>query len=276
MNSTDEAPTTRLSRIRDALVAQVESVPTRRRRPHRSTVVAVVSAFVVGGALSGGLTAAAAAGSGDRNAVESLMATTARYDAESVNHGRLLGQPTFAIAKGTSELHLGTPPARADAVTIAFQCLDPGSFSQRLSTGMVSSAQACGVSTEVEPSTTTPTSSTYPLPSRKPVQLTIDGSGTARYAVWVSWTKTAEIAEPSAQQEQETADGRVTFAEYTTAFNRLQACMAEAGHPMGVVPFADQRYAYAYASDGSVAFDTQCYPREFQDVDTLWQDEHPE
>lgn len=267
MNSTDDAPTERLSRIRDALVERVETAPARRRRPHRSTVVAVVTAFVVGGALTGGLTAAAAAGSGDQSAVESLMATTARYDMSETTHGRLVGAPVFQQLSGPAEIRLPSRPAGADAIEVVFTCTDPGTFSQRWGSLPVGEAGPCTVGS--------PDAAAYRSVSGTGRSFTVSGPDSARYAVWISWARFPTLARASAQQDAETADGKATFAEYTTAFNRLQACMAEAGHPMGIVPFADERYDYAYASDGSVAFDTECYPREFEAVDTLWQNEHP-
>ncbi len=66
--------------------------------------------------------------------------------------------------------------------------------------------------------------------------------------------------------------------------------MAQAGHPMAVVPLtyaADGLssstpggdgpwYRYGIASESIEVYDTQCYPREFEAVDTIWQGEHPE
>jgi hypothetical protein len=103
----------------------------------------------------------------------------------------------------------------------------------------------------------------------------VQGSGAARYAVWISWAKAGVFAEPSPQQDAETADKVITLSEYTTAFNRLEACMAQAGHPMADVPLSGSWYDYSTPAGGIAAFDTQCYPREFQNVDDLWQTEHP-
>ncbi|WFR66192.1 hypothetical protein P9139_14510 [Curtobacterium flaccumfaciens] len=109
------------------------------------------------------------------------------------------------------------------------------------------------------------------------------------YALWVSWARAPRASAPSEQQRAEVADGVVTLDEYRTAFNRLGACLAQADQPMGDVPlswYADgiwntdghgdgPWYLYSTPSSDSEVFDTQCYPREFADVDALWQSEHP-
>ncbi|BDZ50671.1 hypothetical protein GCM10025867_29120 [Frondihabitans sucicola] len=236
----------------------------------------MVAAFVVGGALTGGLTAAAAAGSGDQSSVESLMATTARYDVEAMNHGRLLGEPRFETFQGTSDIRVSAAPPGANRLVVSFQCLDPATYAQRLDGAVVSTPVRCGTESNVTPSTKNPWTNIYQPAAGGTQTVTVEAPGDARYAVWVSWMKAAVLAEPSAQQAAETADGKVTFEEYTNAFNRLQACMAEAGFPEAVVPFADEHYGYTVPGDGATAFDTRCYPREFQDVDTLWQGEHPQ
>lgn len=281
MNDDELSP--RLLAMREALAAQVDGSGRpgtdrpRRIRPRKSTVIAVVTAFVVGGALTGGLTAAAAAGndSGDSSALETQMATAARYDISQSNHGTLVGEPHFELTSGTTELALGTPPAGADAVEIVFQCLDPGTFTQKLTGAPVGTVGPCGVSTTESPSTTIPNATGYRLTSRGAQKYTVASGGSARFAAYVSWARFPKIADMSAQQEDEVADGTVTLAEYETAFQRLQACMAEAGYPEAVVPLSGDRYDYAVPEAGIVAFDTRCYPREFEKVDGLWQSAHP-
>lgn len=282
----------RLTAMRDAMVAEVDrsgtpgTAPVPRRRPTRGTVLAVLAAFVVGGGLTGGLTAAALPGADPDAAVETQLATSARYQVEESNHATVLGTPTFLVTHGDRIITLDDRPRGADAITVSWTCLDRADLRVAVDGTRVDVGDPCLPSTEDVDRTSW---SMTPVDGPGNSTVTLSGSGPARYAVWVSWVQRATIAEPSPQQDAETADGVVTLQEYTTAFNRLQACMAQAGHPMGEVPltyFADGLwsstpggdgpwYQYGIASESVEAFDTQCYPREFDDVDTIWQGEHP-
>lgn len=281
----------RLTAMRDALVAEVDragasgAAPARHRRPTRATVLAVLAAFVVGGGLTGGLTAAALPGADPDAAIETGLAVSARYQVEEDNHARVLGDPTFVVGHGDRTTTVVDPPRGADALSVAWTCLDAGSFRVEVD-GTPLGAESCTPAREGHDPVTV---GLLPI-TDGPVTVTVAGSGSARWALWTSWTERATIAEPSPQQDAETDDGVVTLQEYTTAFNRLQACMAQAGHPMAVVPLTyaeDGRwtstpggdgpwYQYGIASESIEVYDTQCYPREFEAVDTIWQGEHPE
>lgn len=282
----------RLTAMRDALVAEVDrtgaagAAPVRRRRPTRATVLAVLAAFAVGGGLTGGLTAAALPGADPDAVVETELATSARGLVEEANHATLLGASVFGVAHGDRTLTLRDRPAGADAVAVMWTCLDPADVRVAIDGTRADVGDRCLPSTQdvqripwhLQPTT------------GGDVTVTVTSDGPARSAVWASWVRRATIAEPSPQQDAETADGVVTLQEYTTAFNRLQACMAQAGHPMGVVPltyFADgiwsstpggdgPWYQYGVPSGGVEVFDVDCSPREFDQVDALWQGEHPE
>lgn len=281
----------RLAAMREALVAEVEATPTtarprRRPRPSRGTVLAVVAAFLVGGGLTGGLAAAALPAADPDAALQTALATTARYMVEDTNHGRVLGTPTFRVVHGDTTVTLGDRPAGADRVTTAWACLegdDPTvSVDGEQTTGMLcgprgdASSEPYGWGLSVAPSSGSTT-------------VTVSAGDDDRYALWVAWAKAPTIAAPSPQQDAETADGVVTQAEYTTAFNRLAACTAQAGFPMSDVPLtwyddglwtstptaSGPWYLYSTPSEGVEVFDTACYPREFEQVDTIWQQEHP-
>lgn len=281
----------RLTAMRDALVAEVDrtsapgTAPARHRRPARATVLAVLAAFVVGGGLTGGLTAAALPGADPDAAIETGLAISARYQVEEGNHARVLGDPTFVVGHGDRTTTVVDPPRGADALSVAWTCLDAGSFRVEVD-GTPLGAESCTPAREGHDPVTV---GLLPI-TDGPVTVTVAGSGSARWALWTSWTERATIAGPSPQQDAETDDGVVTLQEYTTAFNRLQACMAQAGHPMAVVPltYAEDGlwsstpggdgpwYRYGIASESIEVYDTQCYPREFEAVDTIWQGEHPE
>lgn len=279
----------RLTAMREALVAEVAHTggpAPRRRRPSRGTVAAVVAAFLAGGALTGGLTAAALPGSDPDAAVQSSLATTTRYMVEETNHGRILGAPRFSVAHGRTALTLTDRPAGADRVTVAWACLD-GSAPTVEVDGHPAEGTVCG--RRDDPSSEAIGWALSPVAASGATTVTLSAADASRYAVWVSWARAPRNSAPSALQDAETADGVVTQDEYTTAFNRLVACQAQAGQPMGDVPlswYADgvwnrtgrgtgPWYLYATPSAGSEVFDTQCYPREFGAVDAIWQGEHP-
>lgn len=279
----------RLTAMRDALVAEVTSTraaPGRRHRPTRGAVVAVVAAFLAGGALTGALTAAALPGDDPDAAAETTLSNTARYLVEEVNHGAVLGTPRFRTAHGDSSSPLTHRPAGADRVVVAWACTDGDAPSVEVDGEPVVGA-TCG---RGDAAADRIGWGTAPAPASGDATVTVTAGDADRYALWVSWGRSPRTAAPSAQQRAETADGVVTLDEYRTAFNRLAACQAQAGQPLGDVPllwYADGMwnsagrgagpwYFASPPSTGSDVFDTQCYPREFADVDALWQSEHPE
>ncbi|MBT2503564.1 hypothetical protein [Curtobacterium sp. ISL-83] len=294
MNDSDISP--RLAAMRDALVADVDAVrsggtrPPRRLWASRGTVAAVVGAFLVGSAVTGGITAAALPGADPDAALESSLATSTRYQVEEGNHGRLLGTPRFTVASGHATLDLGAPPAGADRVTLTWECLDRGTVTVELGGSAIDGPTSCAPSSRTGRATSVGSQwGMYPAPASGQAAVSVSGSGATRYAVWASWAKAATIARPSVQQHAATADHVVTRDEYTAAFNRLEGCLAQAGHPIGTVPLSwfsngvwTQRppgsgpwYVYSTSSAATEVFDTQCYPREFEDVDDVWQSEHP-
>jgi hypothetical protein len=287
VNDHDFSP--RLTAMRDALIAEVDSTdPARARRSRKSpanrgTVLAIVGAFVLGAGVTGGVTAAALPGVTADSALESALATSTRYMVEETNHGTLVGTPAFRATSGDETFSLGAPPRDADRLAVTWECLGRGDFTVTIA------GQSVQASTDCRSGALGTGSAVWDMvPASGHPVVTVSGGGSARYAVWLSWAKSASVATPSAQQVAETADGVVTLDEYTAAFGRLQACMAQAGEPMGDVPlswYSDGAwtsqavgtgpwYFYSVTSDTAV-FDTQCYPREFSDVDSLWQTEHP-
>ncbi|WNY35491.1 hypothetical protein Q9Q99_10215 [Curtobacterium flaccumfaciens] len=277
--------------MRDALVAEVDATSAtgaplrRRRRPTRGTVLTIAAAFLAGSAVTGGITAAALPSNDPDAALESTLATSTRYMVEDVNHATILGTPAFASTQGDGSFSLGARPADADRVTLTWKCLDPATFTVAVDGTTVDGPTRCtpgatGAHWSLSPATGS---------GRASVTVSVMGGGSARYAVWASWAESAPIADPSAQQRAEIRDGRITLDEYRAAFNRLEACLTQAGHPMDDVPllwFANGSwtsrpvgtgpwYLYSTPTEALEVFDTQCYPREFGQVDALWQAEHP-
>lgn len=285
----------RLTAMRDALVAEIDAAPVApRRRPGRGTVAAVIAAFLVGGGLTGGLTAAALPGSDPDAVLQGELSAYSRSMVEDSNHGKVLGTPQFRTGHDETAVRLRDRPAGADRIAVAWTCTTAGEVTVRIGATAFDGLRACAPGDA---------GSTLGGGIRWGMQevaagrggettVRVTGADGARYAVWVSWAQGPSMAEPSPQQDAETADGVVTLDEYTTAFNRLLACQAQARQPMGSVPltwFSDGAwvssarpgstgpwYLYATPAAGSEVFDTQCYPREFDAVDALWQAEHPQ
>ena len=279
----------RLTAMRDALVAEVGGAPRRPHRPSRAAVLTAAAAFLVGGGLTGGLTAAALPGADPDAAVESALATSSRYTVEDTDHGELLGAPVFRVGHGDTTIELGKRPVGADRVALSWTCLDAGVFHVSVAGGADDARGECTPGSSRTAGDGSTRSDVLPAPATGPARVTVSGGGSARWAVWASWAKAPTIAAPSALQDAETADGVVSQQEYSTAFNRLEACLAQAGQTTGVVPLSWYRdglwtstpggagpwYLYSTPSEGSEVFDTQCYPREFERVDEIWQAEHP-
>lgn len=285
----------RLTAMRDALVAEVDATPAAlRRRPSRGTVAAVVAAFVVGGGLTGGLTAAALPGADPDAVLQAELAAYSKSMVEDANYGVVLGTPGATAGHDRSELRLGARPAGADRVSVAWACTTPGEVTVRIGGTAIDGVDACspGDAGSALGGGTHWALQGISIDGDDPTTVTVTGSSGAHYVVWATYARGAAVAEPSPQQDAETADGTVTLAEYTTAFNRLLACQAQAGQPMMNAPltwYADGLwvptarpgstgpwYLYTPPPEGIEVFDTQCYPREFSDVDALWQAEHPQ
>jgi hypothetical protein len=265
----------RLEGLRDAIATTVSADGYSRKPRTRKTVFAAVGAFALAGALSGSLTAAAASSSNANNAMEGLMQTVATANLNSIG-GKLTGPSRFEILSGNSVVDPGVRPHGANAIEVSFQCVDPGTFSQYVTGTAASTPLPCTSDKMTIPSTTNPQPTTYRITGSSKTTLTTKGTDGARYAVWVSWAKVPGRTQMSAQQAADVADGVVTPTEYVSAYNRFDACMAEAGYPQIVVPEAGTPLTHGpnYDPRESIVADTVCYPREFEQVDTLWQDAH--
>lgn len=261
-------PTSRADRMRTAIIAMVDASPYGRPRRGRRMTVLVSCVSVVAGLLAGGgISAAAFASSGAPN-LQSDLQNDARYNVGE-NYGKLVGQPHFIQTAGKTTIDLGKAPSGATLVEITFQCLDPGVFTQTIDGDRHD--EKCTASESRVPSTHNAEAQGYPVAAGGTHTVSVDSHGTDRYAVLVSWVRRAVLATPSAQQQLELSDGKITLDEYVEAFNRFEGCMAEAGHPMGVVPLTDGLFHYGLPEAAEAASDTQCYPREFEDVDIAWQ-----
>ncbi len=285
----------RLTAMRDALVAEVDATPpVRRRRPSRGTVAAVVAAFLVGGGLTGGLTAAALPGADPDAVLQAELAAYSKSMVEEANYGVVLGTPSATAGHDRSELRLGARPAGADRVSVAWACTTPGTVTVRIGGTAIEGLDACspGDAGSVPGGGTHWALQGIPIDGDDATTVTVVGSAGAHYVVWATYARGAEVAEPSPQQDAETADGTITLAEYTTAFKppaRMPGAgrAADAERAVDLVRRRDVGsvcqtgstgpwYLYSTPSEGSEVFDTQCYPREFSDVDALWQAEHPQ
>ncbi len=268
----------RLLLMRDSLVGQVanESTTPAPRRLSGKTLAALVAAFVVAGSVTGGLTAAAAISSRADAVLAGGVAATGAYDMTDGRHGNLIGSAVSEITTGSDSLALGAAPAGANAVAIGFQCVTAGNFTVTFASAYPVLSGHCGASATQEPSTTSPAGYSLRVDPTRGDAVNVTAPAGARYAVWASWAKVPTIAKPSAAQLAEVADGTVTRSEYVAAFGRYEKCMAAAGYPLGQIPANETNFQYALSTNGVAVSDTRCYPREFEQVDDLWQSTHPQ
>lgn len=247
--------------IKRTLVAMAELPP--RRVPWWRGLLAIVGGFAIGGAVTGFLTAGAFAGWTPASSADDqragAMSIYALYQAESSTP---LGEPHYLTGTGRMSIDLGAKPTGAVGVAYGFWCLGAGHHSVTVD-GAPHDAQQC------------PASEDQPRSGTATIQgggaHTLEVTGTGRYAVWVSWIHQPTTAKPSAAQQAAVTDGVITRDEYVQGFARLQGCMAQAGYPFGGVPDSEVIFGYSLNSEELPTFDYVCYPREFQDIDSMWQ-----
>lgn len=256
-----EQMTPRDEAIERVLIAMAELPP--RRTPWWRSLLAIAGAFAIGGAVTGFLTAGAFAGwtptpdPDDQRA--STMRTFALYAAEASTP---LGTPHYYSGTGHMTIGLGEKPAGAVRIVYSFWCLGAGQLSLSVDTGPTNS-------TKCTPEPAQPVSEVANVQGGGTHTLSVTGTG--KYAVWVSWIHQPATAKSSDAQQAAVADGVITRIEYVQAYARLQGCMAQAGFPLSNAPADEVVFGYTLRSEALAAFDVDCYPREFQDVDTMWQ-----
>lgn len=255
----------RTTELRRLLVAAASATVLPRARPTRKMVIAAIAAFALAGAATGGAVSAVAAVKNSQP--ESVQA--ARYVAEGVigTHGSMLGTPIQYSGQGSTVLDLGTAPATAAGVVVAFNCVDPSSLSVTIDakTSHAQDVQSGGQCSGIFGQEVT-------LSGLQKHVINISSMGSERYAVFVSWVKEPPLPAPSAAQTAVIADGVVTRSEYLASYNRYAGCMTAAGYPLPSV--SDDYVYYPYAiTDASVSSgaDARCYASEFKEVDSTWQ-----
>jgi hypothetical protein len=254
--------------LSDTVTATTNTGDHNRPRLSGRLVIGSIAAFALAGALTGGAIASAASVNTDQAAAE----TSAQYLGQewaAQQDAQLLGTPIVRSTSTTLVIPLGSAPDGANTIVEGFVCIDPGTFNEGVDSHL-SSSEECGTSQQSSGS-----SSGYPTTGRGTHTFTVRSQGSARYAVWVSWAKTPNLA-PSAEERAELSDGIVTHEEDLAAYGRYAVCMAALGHPIesngyvqsGIVP--DSSVNDAAVSSGA---DNRCYLTQYQDVDRLWQTE---
>jgi hypothetical protein len=258
----------RSNRMRTGIIAMVDASPYVAQRRPRKLMILGSCALVVGGLVVGGGVSAAAFATSNDSHLQSDLKNDARYSV-SEGYGTLVGRSHYVQATARTQIRLGEAPHGATSIEIAFQCLDAGVFT--LSLDGASRDENCDTSPNHIPSTRNTKTESLSVGSRGNHVVTIDPHGSNGYALWVSFLKPAPLPKPSAQQRSDVADGKISLDEYVNAFSRYEGCMAEAGFPQPVMSMTDGQFDYGTAGASTTASDTRCYPREFEEVDTLWQ-----
>jgi hypothetical protein len=254
--------------LRRALVATVDLTPFNRRRPSARFLIGGIAAFVLAGALTGGAVVSVAT-HGDPQVAITAGVRAAAQEIVVDQNATLIGAPTILAGSGTTTINLGRKPARATNIVVGFECVDAGDFVTKID-GHVTPMQ-CSSSDVLSPQ-----GSEEPTFGTGKHSYEIQVAEGKRFTVWISWLREAHTS-PSAAQRAELADGVVSRAEYLAAYNRFAGCMAAAGFPIGDVP--QDTTLINYATDGTDAGDAannRCYPIEFKQVDSKWQQENPQ
>ena len=233
------------------------------RRSSRARWTISVSAFATAGVLAGALTAGAlvapAAGASQLEAAMANVASTYTYD------GPLLGEPIFVQGGGRRDVTMPAKPKGANAIIVSIQCLSAGPATVLAKGDQLVASQCENGAAD--------TSDVYEfIPGEKlATTFAIDGLGS--YAFWASWYAYPPAAPQSAAQKAAVADGVITRQEYVAGWQRLAACVAQAGFDM-VPPSTDVvEYPVGVSSETQAVYDHDCWPREYKRVDEIWQQE---
>jgi len=261
MSDTTEQESARDAALAGTLSAMAETAPVRRRRRWRwRGIVAILGVFALAGAGTGALTAGALVRSAWTPPDSLLQEQLANFAAGSTGYAKPAGTAAFRHAPGRIDLHLGDGPASGPAA-IEVWCLGAGSATWKL--GDTTGTAHCSRAEE------TPRSQNLAVGTWAHAHLTgtLDGD----VAIWAGQLRVAPQAAPSGAQQNAVADGVVTRDEYLQAWARMAGCMDADGYDYS--PSEPDRILLSTGVDGAHAqkFDLECYPREFQDVDTLWQ-----
>ena len=255
--------TGREAELRQMLVATAAAAPTRRRRWR--PFIPLTIAFVAAGAITGGAVSAAALNSPapvSTVSVESIARTFVHDDTQ------LFGTPFILSGQGETNVILGSAPAGATDIAIAFNCLDAASYEVRVDGEFFARITCDENSTERAGS-----ASFYPLDPTGDGEhrVSIATGKSDRYVLWASWAAPV-TTEPSAAQQEALADGTVTEAEYRDGFARYQQCMTDAGYPLGSVDDAGTVISYVTSGESvQSGVEGRCYDAEFGDLDSRWQ-----
>ena len=260
--STDQAMSDRDRELRRMLVATSSAEPSRPRR--RSTVIASLAAFLVAGALTGGVVSAAALNVDDSPTTVSIedMVELVVYD-----DAQLFGTPFVLSGQGNTTVELGSAPDGAEQLALAFHCVDAGTFRV-----LIDGEQQSEIGCAEEDTARTNGGGYHVVKGDGEHTLTIATDHAKRYVLWASWATRATAPEPSAAQAAALSDGVVTETEYRDGFDRYSSCMTDAGHP--VLGIDTSGTIIDYFNDSSAVtsgVEGRCYEGEFSDLDIDWQ-----
>jgi hypothetical protein len=248
----------------DALRALLVDRVGRSARRRRWLVPTIgVGAFVV----AGGLTAGALVGTGLLQQTLAPEDARALVETGAAGDVTLLGAPVVRVSDGATSLTLPDRPSGAHHVAVGLQCAPPGT-----ATVTVGADEGDGEPTTADCGT----SITLPVGSsagERPV-VRVDHAGSPM-TVWTSWARPDPVPGPSPEQQAALEDGVVTRSEYVAAWDRYVGCMRASGHPIDLGPEQPVVFAIGIPVEANQA-DSRCGASELSDVDSMWQNEHPD
>ncbi len=246
--------------VLDSVLAEMVRAESRPSRSRRLRWGLSIGSFAAAGVLAGSLTAGALAIPASNAAqLQDQMVTFAAYQ---LNDGTLVGSPLFEQSSGPRTIAVPPRPADGDQIVVGLWCL--GSRSASVDLGGSTVTSECHGHAAKVPEVVRSVDQDSPFP-------TVRVEGDSSYAIFISWYKQAPNASASAAQKAAVADGVVTRQEYLDGYARLVGCMGQAGFEMGSLPANEVVLHYALTEAQRPTFDHECYPREFEQIDVIWQ-----
>jgi hypothetical protein len=233
--SSEEVARDRDTEFRRVLVKRAQRSPRELRRASWRSIVAVgasaVGAFALAGVLTGGAVASAASVSAQQATAEAT-AHFAAHQIVSIQDGTLLGAPVVRSGSRSVAIVGAHRPPGANEFVVGVDCEDAGNFHVDLGSGGGADFVCTGAQIRTQNGIGQGFSSSL---DNQTAFVKVTSTGTARVTVWFSWAKVSTL-KPSAQEQQEMADGTVSRAELLAALNREAVCTAAFGYTVKWTP----------------------------------------
>lgn len=251
----------RYTAVRALLVRTVADTPRSRRRRRSATVVGAAACIVVGAATGGAITAAA---SPDQDALDARARAPIVVAGVVQSYMHVVGTPSGTVGTGDGVVAVGPAPRGADEFVWSVACRSGTGLLSVGWRGTAAGSVSCPAGRSMSGRLAASSAAGHRL------QLTVgDGVG---WTLSTGWVQVPPMPRASAAQTEAVEDHVVDRSEYLAAFDRFQGCMTARGASLGRVPTSSLFVAFGAADEYALDW---CIASEFDEVDGLWQGEHP-